>query len=164
MLLPGETLLWQGRPAEGVHWRLRMETVIFLIIGSVMLCASIPFFTAVLFLNMPVFFLLFSLPFFLVGVIFLAFVLLYPFFESRRLEKQRYAVTDQRLLLWNPHYLFVYQVREITGLQIKVFKDGSGTIYTEHRTMRGRTLRYIFEEIPEVERVFRLIKCQRAGA
>lgn len=133
----------------------------FLLTGTVMLLVSVSFLPVVLFSDIPTFFLLFLLPFFLVGVIFLAFVILLPFFEAKRLETWRYAVTDQRLLSLNSQYRFAYQIRELTGLNVKIYKDGRGTIYAQHKTIRGRTTRYLFEEIPDAERVFYLIERQR---
>ncbi len=163
MLLPGETLLWQGQPEEGAHWHFSFETATFLIVGTVMLLVSGSFFTVVALSDAPIFFFLFSLPFFLVGVIFIAFVILFPFSEARRLARCRYAVTDQRILSMNSKNLFAYQIQVIAGLNVKIYQDGRGTIYTEHRWRNRRTIRYIFEEIPDAECVFQLIERQRAG-
>lgn len=87
MLLPGETLLWQGQPEEGAHWHFSFETAAFLIVGTVMLLVSGSFFTVVALSDAPIFFFLFSLPFFLVGVIFIAFVILFPLFRGQAAGK-----------------------------------------------------------------------------
>ncbi|MCI8689633.1 MAG: hypothetical protein HFF87_04890 [Oscillibacter sp.] len=163
MLLPGETLLWQGQPEEGAHWHFSLEVAVFLVVGTVMLLVSGSFFAVVLFSDAPIFFFLFSLPFFLVGIIFIAIVIFHPFFQAKRLARCRYAVTDRRILSMNSKNLFAYQIQELAGLNVKIYQDGRGTIYMERRWRNRRTIRYIFEEIPDAKRVFQLIERQRAG-
>ena len=48
-------------------------------------------------------------------------------------------------------------------MNVKIYQDGRGTIYMERRWRNRRTIRYIFEEIPDAKRVFQLIERQRAG-
>lgn len=163
-LQPGEYVLWEGAPRKGI--RLQKSDVV-LIPFSLFWCGFAGFWEyTVIAGGGPLIMTLFGIPFILVGL-----YLLFGRFVSRArsLSSTHYVVTDQRLLfLYRKNTQFLlYQ--NIETLEKEQTKDNRGTIYFfprsfyDHRTasyrgstnpLQGRA----FEDIEDVERVYRLIE------
>ena len=163
-LQPGEYVLWEGSPRKGI--RLQKSDAV-LIPFSLFWCGFAGFWEyTVIAGGGPLIMALFGIPFILVGL-----YLLFGRFVSRArsLSSTHYVVTDQRLLfLYRKNTQFLlYQ--NIETLEKEQTKDDRGTIYFfprsfyDHRTasyrgstnlLQGRA----FEDIEDVERVYRLIE------
>mgnify|MGYP000011702136 CR=1 FL=1 len=166
-LQPGEYVLWEGAPRKGM--RLQKSDV-FLIPFSLFWCGFAGFWEyTVIAGGGPLIMALFGIPFILVGL-----YLLFGRFVSRArsLSSTHYVVTDQRLLfLYRKNTQFLlYQ--NIETLEKEQTKDDRGTIYFFPRNFYyqdyRRTASYhgnanllqgrAFEDIEDVERVYRLIE------
>ena len=162
-LQPGEYVLWEGSPRKGI--RLQKSDAV-LIPFSLFWCGFAGFWEyTVIAGGGPLIMALFGIPFILVGL----YLLLGRFVSrARSLSSTHYVVTDQRLLfLYRKNTQFLlYQ--NIETLEKEQTKDDRGTIYFSPRNFYyDRTASYrgstnllqgrAFEDIEDVERVYRLI-------
>ncbi|MCI8809156.1 MAG: hypothetical protein HFF84_03355 [Oscillibacter sp.] len=161
---PGEQLLWWGQPEKG--FRLNKTDWLFLILSAGLLIPCVCIFVlAVALPDIRVFILLFSIPYLFTG---LCFSVVHLFFKFRRLSKLHYALTDQRILIQKPKRLEAYSIHDLLQkypiLEVKVRRDGSGTIWARRWVLRHRyRIQILFEEIQDVERVHKLIEEQIAN-
>lgn len=160
LLQPGEYILWEGAPVGGV--RLQKSDA-FMIPFSVLWCGFAIFWTVSNIQSpaIPWFFTLFGLVF--VGVGF--YITVGRFFtQAHRWERLSYAVTDKRVILLERGNMEFMLFHQIPSLRKEVRKDGSGTIwfqpptYYGHGKHRRRVPGVGFEEIPDAERVYRIIE------
>ena len=163
-LQPGEYVLWEGAPKKGM--RLQKSDAFLLPFSLFWLGFALFWEYMAIAGGAPIFMALFGLPFVLIGV-----YLLFGRFitRARNLSSTHYVVTDQRLLfLYRKNTQFLlYQ--NIETLEKEQSKDGKGTIYFFPRNFyynraasyRGNTNPLqgrAFEDIEDVERVYRLIE------
>ena len=147
----GETLLWTGRPAQGI--RFRMHDI--LLVPFTVLWAGFAFFWEISVLiayfggaggpdPMPVMFPIFGIPFCLAGL----YLTLGRFLLDRaRRRRTFYAVTDRRAIITSllPRLsVKSYYPAGLDSLELSVGKDGSGSITLE----RQRTPWYIRPDGP----------------
>jgi hypothetical protein len=178
-LLPGERVLWTGRPNAS---RLVGRGDILLIPFSLMWGAFAIFWEAgVLGLfskpgsSAPDFFVLWGIPFVIAGQYFIWGRFIYKRWDRLR---TRYAITNQRIVIWRgtgEQALFIGQLPSISQT---VHRDGSGTL--EFGTspfgsgfwgdsgmdfMRGgRPLAPAFNDIPDVRNAYSIIAKARADS
>lgn len=167
LLHPGERLLWEGRPEKGLRfrgkdWLAYLACLTGLCLGAAFSKEGIHRFIFSLFLLMWI-------------AVLLALVLSGPVWRAERC----YAVTDERVIIVQPREVQSLPYREIYEMVKDFRKDGSGTIwFREPRKLNnysyglngwkdgrryGRYTYYSgvgFEEIADVERVYRLIEEQ----
>jgi hypothetical protein len=125
-LAPSECLLWSGQPRSGI--RLRGQDA-FLIPFSILWCGFAIFWEAsVIRTGAPFFFMLWGVPFVLVGLYFVfgRFVV-----DARSRARTFYGVTSERILIVSG--LFTQQtkslqLRTLTDVSLTLRADGSGTI------------------------------------
>ena len=114
LLNPGERLLWEGRPEKGLRLRKKDWLEILGMLALFGLCG------------------LFSrswpgrLAVFLLGILVLFDRFFYwPYWRA----KQRYAVTDMRVMIIYPREIRSFLYRDIPVVFREFYRDGSGTIW-----------------------------------
>lgn len=170
-LLPGERLLWTGRPPTGVLFR---PIDWFLIPFSIFWTAFAVFWNWNVWTgNAPLVFKLFGLPFLAAGAFFVAgrFLL-----DARDRARTGYAVTDRRVLIVkkNGDTLRALDIGSLPSLELSERKDGSGSIRfgpTASIFMSGNAMWYpgldptpAFLRVPGVRDVYTRIQKQAAEA
>jgi hypothetical protein len=128
-LLDGEKILWSGAPAAGVRLQARD---VFMIPFSLLWCGFAIFweYSVSSHRRVPVFFILWGIPFVLVGL----FMVVGRFFVDAWLRgRTRYALTNQRILIHRAAPL-----ARFTALSLRQLPDMS---LTEHAQGRG-TIRF----------------------
>lgn len=126
-LSPSEKLLWQGQPRQGMVMR---GSDAFTIPFSLLWCGFAVFWeaTALSAPNTPAFFVLWGIPFVLVGV----YLVIGRFFvEARQRANTHYAVTSERVIIVSG--VFARKVKSLslstlTDLSVSEAKSGEGTI------------------------------------
>ncbi|GLW33791.1 hypothetical protein Areg01_67290 [Actinoplanes regularis] len=125
-LLPGERVLWEGRP---LHHRLLRRTDALLIPFSLVWFGFVVFWeTGVLADGAPMFFVLWGALFLLAGLYFLAGRFVVRAVASRR---TRYTITDSRVLIhggWSGNRLTTEYLRALPPPVITERSDGSGSL------------------------------------
>lgn len=125
-LSPGEKLLWSGRPKQGFILRAADA---FMIPFSLLWCGFAIFWEYnVINQSAPLFFMLWGIPFVLIGL----YIVAGRFFvDAKSRERTFYGVTNERILIVNG--LFSRQtkslpLRTLSDLSLTERADGSGTI------------------------------------
>lgn len=153
----GERIVWTGKPKGGI----RLQAFdLFLIPFSLVWCGFITFWILMaLKTGSPVFLILFSVPFVLVG----AYLLFGRFImEARQRALTAYALTEERLLIISGRRqktITSININALTGLEYSQKKDGSGTImlHTSGESVRFRQRSSRLEMIPDVQQVYHQI-------
>ncbi len=173
-LSAGETLLWNGRPRQGLM--LRASDALF--IPFSLLWAGFAFFweASVVGTGAPFFFMLWGIPFMVVGL----YITIGRFFVDAYIRsKTSYGVTNERVLiiagLLN-RTVKTLPLQTLSEIALQQNADGSGTITFGSGApfaswYRGfawpgmdQRLAPAFERIPEAKHVYELIrKAQRPG-
>lgn len=125
-LLPAERILWEGRP---VRHRLLRSTDAVMIPFSLAWCGFAIFWeTSVFTGGAPIFFVLWGLPFVVVGLYVVAGRFIVRSVSSRR---TRYTLTDKRILIhggWSGNRLTTAYVKSLPPPVITEQEDGSGSL------------------------------------
>lgn len=166
-LVPGEAVLWKGKPNEK---KLLSAQDIFLIPFSIMWCGFAIFWEAtVLFEDAPIIFKLWGIPFVCVGL----YIVFGRFIHQKYILKNtRYALTTHRAIRYKKGKISSCDYRNEPSITVKVKKDGTGTITFGSHTPYGlkRGLDFIndpiygvveFTNIPDVQNVHRIINQQK---
>lgn len=161
LLQPGEALLWSGAPAPGIHLQ-GADWV--LIVFSLVWCGFAGFweYTA-LTIGAPGLMAVFGLLFLLLGL-YMSFGRI--FLRAGKLKRTYYGVTDRRVILLEDRRTTVLPYSQIPVLEKQVKPSGIGTIYlspapvyyTRHGYRQDPLSRTALMNIPDAERVFRMIE------
>lgn len=164
LLSDGEYVLWSGRPVKG-KWFHRQDIV--LIPFSLMWCGFVFFWEASVLKAGIRFMILWGLPFLVVGL----YLVIGRFFaQQARKRRTRYAVTSKRVLRCQGRETDYLTYRSIPVVNKIVNRDGTGTIVfgsdrivitfvrTTHRSRQEPA--FTLEDIPEADRVYRIISEQ----
>lgn len=169
-----ESLLWSGKPRKGIIFR---GSDIFLIPFSIMVCGFAIYweYTAVR-LGAPFFFMLWGIPFVLIG---LYFVFGRFFFEAKQREKTYYGLTTERIIIISgimKRKIKTLNLKNLNEVSLSEKSDKSGTItFGEsnplHQLFGGMTWpgmsQYAvpsFEAIDNVRQVHEMIRKAQKGA
>lgn len=124
LLQPGEMVLWHGQPGPGklhAHGRVPLVFSLFWLGFSL-------FWEATVIMGGAIPMALFGIPFVLIG---LYMVFGGPIKNARLKGRIAYAVTDQRLLVQEGNEIRVFTPEMLPPMQIRMNKDGTGSIFFE---------------------------------
>lgn len=166
-LVPGEAVLWRGKPDEK---RLLTAQDVFLIPFSIFWCGGVlTWETVAITQGDPFFFCIFGVPFVCVGLYFV----FGRFIHQKHIFKNtRYALTTHRAIRYKKGKISSCDYRNEPSITVKVKKDGTGTITFGSHTPYGlkRGLDFIndpiygvveFTNIPDAQNVHRIINQQK---
>lgn len=173
-LSAGETLLWNGRPKQGLM--LRPSDVLFIPFSLLWGGFALFWETSVVTDGAPFFFILWGIPFLLVA----AYITVGRFFVDAYIRsKTSYGVTNERILIITGLFsrtVKTLPLQTLGEISLRQHADGSGTITIGPEMpfaswYRGfawpgmdQRLAPVFEGIPEAKQVYELIrKAQRPG-
>jgi len=160
-----EVLLWTGRPPVGIHFILSdlfLIPVSLLWFGFVIVWELI-----VLVKGAPFFFLMWGLPFLLMGF----YISIGRFFvDSYKRRNTIYAITHDRILIKTGFFsrkVKSLNIKKLSNITFKIKKNGSGTIVFGRENGRyirlqgadwpGRKQTPRFESIPDVKKAYDII-------
>ena len=169
-LLPGEKLLWTGRPATGIKLR---TSDIFFIPFSILWFGFAIFWEAGVLSGGPSFFAIWGIPFICVGF----YVTIGRFFYDKKMrEKTVYGITPDRIIINSGVFTTTvesFNIRILSNISIDEKSDGSGTIKlgsNDHPWgelaiggWRGNKKIPALEFIQNVRNVYNLILQQQKG-
>jgi len=169
-LLSGERLQWTGQPRRGLL--LRRSDLFIIPFTLVWFGFAVFWMIMAIRSNAPVFFILFGVPFVLIG----ALVAFGRFFIDAGLRRKTiYGLTNERLLIRSGYFkssLQSFNLRTLTQVAYTERKDGSGTINlgTGAPVNFGNSANWLprmsaaasFDTIPDVRDVYnKIIELQR---
>lgn len=125
-LNPGERIIWNGQPQQGL--RLRPSDALMIPFSLIWGGFAIIWESMVVSLGAPFFFMLWGIPFVLVGIymIFGRF-----FFDSFQRSKTFYALTNERVIIISGvinQNMKTLNIKKIPEINISSKEDGKGTI------------------------------------
>lgn len=164
-LTTGERLLWSGRPNRGII--LRVSDWFSLLFGIFWLGFVIFWMWGAASSGAPIFFILFGVPFFLVGLFLVGGRFILDAFQKRKMV---YAVTSQRVLILQGvinRSVRSINLRALPEILLSVRSNGSGSILFGQASPYGQAYRSMgwmgmpgmtaFENIPNVRQVHEII-------
>jgi hypothetical protein len=170
-LIPGERLLWSGRPKTGIVFR---SSDIFFIPFSIMWCGFAIFWeSSVIASKAPFFFMLWGIPFVCAGL----YITVGRFFYDKQLRaKTIYGITSNRIIIKSGVFkktVNALNIRTLPNLTINEKADGSGSIKlaADNSPFSGFAIRGWpgttkevpeLQLIPDVRSVFNLILQQQS--
>ncbi len=165
-LVPGEAVLWRGKPDEK---KLFTAQDAILIPFSVFWCGfAIIWETIAITQGAPFFFCIFGVPFVCVGLYFVFGRFIH---QKRTLKNTRYALTTHRAICYKKGKISTCDYRNESSITVKVKKDGTGTItfgdnpfgYNRGFDLLNNTYynRTEFVNIPDVQNVHRIVNQQK---
>lgn len=172
LLLPGEKLLWAGKPKTG----LRLQAGDIFMIPFSLLWGGFALFweSSVILKDAPLLFKIWGIPFVVIGLhmIFGRFLV-----DSKKRSNTFYGITNDRILIWSGIFrkdLKSVSVKNLPQITLTRVKNGYGTIVLGHNDFRNvMTSVNIFpsgqavpslELIPDVNEVYKLLMdLQRKG-
>lgn len=161
-LTGNEFIVWQGRPEKGAMFT-RQELVV--IPFSLLWCGFAIFWEVTAFRSgAPLFFKVWGMMFVLVG---LYFVFGRFFTQKRRLNRTRYVITNQKIMLLQSGKIEILDRNTLPPLSLSIEKEGRGTIHIgtvpfAAHTNSYPTQRSVYQlrNIAEVSRVWELLTAQ----
>ena len=158
MLLPGENILWKGKPEKG---GIFTRQDVFMIPFSIVWCgfAFVWFFGA---LQAGGFFALFGVPFVLIGI----YLVIGRFFITAYLRKNTaYVVTNKKIIRKKGKRVDMLDIATLPPMHVEMLKNGCGTItfgepvYVSYGRHSNRRVEQPFalENIADVIRIQNLI-------
>lgn len=132
-LLPGESILWKGRPEKGNIFT-RRDAV--LLPFSVMVCGFSLFWEYMAIQSGQPFIMLWGLPVVCIGT----YMLIGRYIHAAYLRnKTYYAVTNKKIIIKKGRKISMYHRQDLPPMEIEVHKNGNGTIlfYEQVHTRRG---------------------------
>lgn len=122
-LYPGESLLWNGKPAKGHFFR---KEDLFLIPFSIMWCGFVVFWASNAFKSdAPIFLKLWGIFFVSMGLFFTVGRLL---IRRRRENRTSYALTSQRILAKFGNHIQTLDLCNLPHISVRQRADGTGSI------------------------------------
>ena len=122
-LYPGESLLWNGKPAKGHFFR---KEDLFLIPFSIMWCGFVVFWASNAFKSdAPIFLKLWGIFFVSLGLFFTVGRLL---IRRRRENRTSYALTSQRILAKFGNHIQTLDLCNLPHISVSQRADGTGSI------------------------------------
>lgn len=121
-----ETLLWTGKPKTGILFR---TADIFMIPFSILWCGfAIFWLTSVISVGAPVFFILWGIPFVIIGLLFVfgRFII-----DAKQRANTYYGLTENRIIIKSGFFsknIKPINIRTISNIELSEKKDGRGTI------------------------------------
>lgn len=165
-LVPGEAVLWKGKPNDK---KLLSAQDVFLIPFSLFWCGGvITWETIAITQGAPFFFWIFGIPFVCVGL----YIVFGRFIHQKYvLKNTRYALTTHRAICYKKGKISSCDYTNEPSITVKTKKDGSGTIsfgnnpfgYYKGFDLLNRTAynNLEFTNIPDVQSVHRIINQQK---
>lgn len=132
-LLPGEAILWKGRPEKG-NIITRRETI--LLPFSIMVCGFALFWEYMALQTGQPFIIFWGLPIVCIGF----YMLIGRYIQSAHLRnKTFYVVTSKKLIIKKGRKISIYDSKDLPPMEIEVHKNGNGTLlfYDQVYTRRG---------------------------
>jgi hypothetical protein len=118
----GERLLWAGRPAQGLRFRIADAV---LVPFSLLWAGFAVYWEASVLRSAPLFFALWGIPFVLIG----AYMVVGRFFaDSWQRSRTWYGLTDQRVVILNSRGVRSLPLASLGGVALRERPDRSGTI------------------------------------
>ncbi len=145
----GEYAVWQGRPERGNYFSgMNWVTALF---SLVWLGFSLSWEAIAIAAGAPPVFLLFGLPFIGIGIFLLFGGALR---RMRNRGKTLYLITNRRVLIKSGSRVSIYRAEDLPAMQIKLHKNGNGTIIFSQsmHTSRGRiySIHMMMENLADV--------------
>ena len=165
-LVPGEAVLWKGKPDEK-HTMTPQDA--FMVPFSIMWCGFAIFWEAiVLFMDAPIIFKIWGIPFVCVGLYFVFGRFIH---QKHTFKNTRYVLTTHRAICYKKGKITSCDYVNEPTITVKPKKDGSGTItfgnnpsdYYRGFDLLNRTQFSTtqFINIPDVQNVHRIINQQK---
>lgn len=133
-LVPGESILWKGRPEKGNIITSR-ETI--LIPFSLMICGFSLFWEYMALQTGQLFLIFWGLPIVAIGF----YMLFGRYIQAAYLRnKTFYVITNKKLIIKKGNKIQMYHGCDLPPMEVNIHKNGNGTIlfYDEVHTRRGR--------------------------
>ncbi len=165
-LVPGEAILWRGKPDEN-HLLTSQDAI--MIPFSILWCGFAIFWEAtVLLMDAPFIFKIWGIPFVCVGLYFVFGRFIH---QKKVLKSTQYALTTHRAICYKNGKITSCDFRNEPSITLKLKKDGIGTItfgsnpfgYYKGFDILNRTAynNTEFVNIPDAQNVHRLINQQK---
>ena len=157
-LVPGESILWKGKPGKG---HLLTSQDVFMIPFSIFWFGFAVFWEiSVLSSGAPFFFGLWGVPFILVGI----YITVGRFFHTAWLRKHTaYVITNKKIIRKRGKRVDMLGAANMPAIHIATHADSSGTIRFGQTDLYGRRQGFQYapvfslENVPDVTRVHQII-------
>lgn len=162
LLLPGEGILWKGRPAKG-HW-INRDNIMHLLMSLFAVVFLVAWCLIVIWIGAPREMLLFGIVGFVFSVVNL---LLYPLRTIRQRKSSRYVLTNRKLIRKVGKKVDALELHDLPRMYTSFRPDGTGTISIGHQTesvyygfqrnVKSSVGLFRLDNIPDAARVYRMI-------
>ena len=131
-LIEDEYVLWKGRPDKG-NW-INGSDVAMSLFGIMWLGFCAPFIRSILLLP-SIMMIIWFIPFLFIGV----YMALGKFIQKMYLRnKTFYVITNKKLMIKSGRRIQMYNGKDLPPMEIKIHKNGNGTILFSEMIDRGR--------------------------
>ena len=167
LLLPGEGILWKGRPAKG-HW-INKDNIMHLLMSLFAVVFLVAWCLIVIWIGAPREMLLFGIVGFVFSVVNL---LLFPLRTILQRKNSRYVLTNRKLIRKVGKKVDALELHDLPRVYTSFRSDGTGTISIGHQTesvhygiqrhVRSSVGLFRLENIPDAAHVYRMMMDQAA--
>lgn len=167
LLLPGEGVLWKGKPAKG-HL-INKDNIMHLLISLFAVVFLVAWCFSVLWVGGPREMLLFGIVGFVFSVVNL---LLFPLRTILQRKNSRYVLTNRKLIRKVGKKVDALELHDLPRVYTSFRSDGTGTISIGHQTesvhygfqrhVRSSVGLFCLENIPDAAHVYRMMMDQAA--